>query len=219
VSGAGEREPLQEAFAAAAENAPPAAGCPDPDRLWAGARGELDAAELPPLVRHTAGCPACAEAWRLARALPPEAAVVGLSAARPRRRPHAWIAAAAVIAAAAAVLLYLSVRGRRDGNGGTQYRGGARDIQLLIDDGATLPRDRLLLRWASAGTGARYDVHVFTADLDEVDRALGIADTAYQVAPVRTAALPGGAVLVWRVEAALPDGETLTSPTRRIHLP
>jgi hypothetical protein len=208
---------LRDAFAAAAEEAPPAAGCPDPDRLWAGARGELDPEDAGALVRHTATCPACAEAWRLARELPPPADVVDLAAARPRRRGTVWFAASAVLAAAAAVLLYLRFRGG-GGDERSEYRGGAPEIRLLVAPGTELARDQVVLRWAPAGEGARYDVHLLTAELQPLDRALDIGTTSHPVPAARLSAVPPGAELYWRVEAVLPGGRRLASPTGRIRL-
>jgi hypothetical protein len=96
---------LREAFASLSRNVTFTAACPAPERLWAGARGELTPAEVPTLVSHVADCGACAEAWRIARDFGTPAEF-----AAPARTFQWWLPAAAAILRASAVSLFYLTR-------------------------------------------------------------------------------------------------------------
>ncbi len=96
---------LRDAWATASSEAAPRPDCPEPGALWDAARGEAPPGEANLLVRHTAECPACAEAWRFAvevgRGMAEAPGAEGVDASRASRRPGplAWIGIAAAAGA------------------------------------------------------------------------------------------------------------------------
>ncbi len=88
---------LRDAFASLAPTAEARADCPEPERVWRAAAGEVPSAEIRALVDHTAGCPSCAEEWRLARELVPnvQGSVANFPVERRAPRSGWWLAAAA----------------------------------------------------------------------------------------------------------------------------
>jgi hypothetical protein len=96
---------LRAAFASLSRDAAFTADCPPPERLWAGARGELPPGEVETLASHVADCGACAEAWRIAKDFGTPAEFV-----RPAPAVHWWMPAAAVIVLASGVSLFYLTR-------------------------------------------------------------------------------------------------------------
>jgi hypothetical protein len=187
------------------------------EEVWAAVRGELTPERRRAIVGHTAVCASCAEAWRLAMEVTPDA----IAAAAPRP-PAAgaprWPATFVPLAAAAALVLavgagvWLSRPPRSTTAPG--FRGGeAGGIRSLIADGEALPRDRFRLRWSAGPAGSRYAVRVTTESLDVVAEAEGLEEPAFLVPPPALSSLPAGAALLWRVEAVRPEGERTASPT------
>lgn len=205
-----------------------------PERIWQALTGELPAAERRDVVAHTATCPACAEAWRLARFMRTEAtgsAPVHHMGRGPEEGsqvvagpwkqylPH-------VLAAVAAALLITVGAGVIPGPWGAPepiptgigetptMRGDAGEQALAseIEAGAELPREDFRLRWEPASQkGARYKVTVMTEDLETVVTARGLEEPVYRVPPERFEGLDDGTRLLWQVEARLPSGEQETS--------
>jgi len=205
---------LRRAWAALAERALPSAACPEPETLWSAVRGELTPGEVYVLVGHTAGCPACAEAWRLARDLGP-AAPARADFAWPVRSPlgrGAWGAVAAGVAAlalAGAVFL-----GRSPDV--PQYRATQETaIRSLVPEERPLPRAAFVLRWTPGPATSRYTVHVATEALTPLARAGGLTAAEYAVSEEALRTVPAGARVLWRVETVLPDGSRAASPTFR----
>lgn len=212
-----ELDRLRRAFASL-EGRAPGSGCPDPERLWSAARGELAAEVVRPLVLHLVECGACAEAWRLAREVEPRRAqplAVVASAASGRRSWIAWgaLAAGMTIALAGSVALHQRLLERRPDQPPGFREGTRDDIRSLIPEGDALPRTRCVLRWTPSPEGTTYNVQVATERLEKVSEARGLTASAYQVPPEALAALPKGAKLLWRVEAVSPDGTRATSAT------
>jgi anti-sigma factor ChrR (cupin superfamily) len=211
-------ERLRAAFAELAADAVPGADCPDPGRLWAALHGEGSAAERREVALHAIACPACAEAWRLARSLSGDA-----TGQRERAAPHVfappagrnvrWWAAAGLAASLllAAGLALFSWRSRPVEPPVYRAQPGE-SIVSLVPDGAVLPRTRCLLRW-SGPAGARYDLLVATSDMRPLVRVPRLEASEYLVAADALAALPAGARLLWQVEADLPGGSRLPSST------
>ena len=200
---------LRTAFASLAERAVARPDCPEPDRLWAAAAGELPPVEARPLVLHTADCAACAEAWRLARE---HAASADGSRyeVRPRRWGGTWLPLAAAVATVT-VAIALVPRSARDR---PAYRdNGAASLRSLVSEDRPLPRSSFVLRWSPGPAGSRYDVRVATADLAILHRARGLESAEHRVPPSALAALPAGATVLWQVEAVSADGTRLTSRT------
>lgn len=209
----GELAKLRRAFAAPALSGPEPATHPSPEKIWEAARGELRGIEAQEVIEHTAVCAACAEDWRLAVALQkPESATNNVVDATERfsaaRRLRNWtLAAAAALAIGVVGVQWMQQQPiYRDGDQVT--------IQSLVEEGQSLPREQFLLRWSSLETqGATYDVEVSTEDLRVIASADDLAQPQFQVPAEALAGLPPGARLLWKVDADLPDGGSVSSPT------
>ena len=209
----GELAKLRRAFAAPALAGPEPSTHPSPEKIWEGARGELRGAEAQEIIEHTAVCAACAEDWRLAVALQkPESATNNVVDATERfsaaRRLRNWsLAAAAALAIGVVGVQWMQQQPiYRDGDQVT--------IQSLVEEGQALPREQFLLRWSALETqGATYDVEVSTEDLRVIASADDLTQPQFQVPADALAGLPPGTRLLWKVDADLPDGGSVSSPT------
>ncbi len=213
---------LRRAFAVS-QAAPAPESCPDPEKIWEAVRGELPPREVETIVEHTAVCASCAEDWRLAAAFQtaepaistaPAPAPAGVVRYGPWQRVRTYVLAAAAMLAVGVVGIQV-YQAQQPDPGAAGYREGQQDaIQSRIADGAFLPRDRFLLRWsAPAAAGATYDIEVSTEDLRVVSSAEDLRTPEHQVPASALAGLPTGSRLLWKVEADLPDGSHLSSPT------
>lgn len=213
----GELARLRRAFASVPQIEPVPAACPSPEQIWGAVRGELPPGEIRQIVEHTALCASCAEDWRLAVALQkPESASNVVHATErftARQRIRNWgLAAAAALAVAVGGILWQQ---QALNNGEVIYREGEQaTIQSLVEEGHALPRDQFLLRWSAPATpGATYDVEVSTEDLRVVASAEDLGEPQFQVPASALAGLPPGARLLWKVDAELPLGGHVSSPT------
>lgn len=211
-------EALRAAWRGRRAGSPPAAGCPPASDLWSAVRGELPAEARRAVVDHTSSCAACAEAWRLAVALTPDPIPVAPEAPRsvlawlPRPGVLAPLAAAAALVVALAAGFGL-LTGPRPGRT-PEFRGAEVPvIRSLLGEAQALPRGSFRLQWTAAGEGSRYDVQVTTEALEVVASVQGLAEPVHVVPESALLRLPAGARLLWRVEAVLPDGERVASPT------
>ena len=187
---------------------------PSGDDLWAAVRGELPASQRRAIVDHTAACAICAEAWRLAAEMKPEG-VPAAAPSPPARSKLTWLAPLAA-AAALAIALGAGLWPRRVYAPGEEpgYRGGdPAEVQSLVADGEALPREDFRLRWSTGPDGSRYDLRVTSESLDVLVDAPGLADTSYLVPPSALSPVPSGGRVLWRVEAAAPDGTRTASRT------
>jgi hypothetical protein len=91
-------------------------------------------------------------------------------------------------------------------------RAGTPAVESLLVGAAPLPRDRAVLRWRGP-EGARYDVWVLTEGMEVVFEASGLKASQAQIPAPDLAGVPAGATLLWGVEAVLPDGRRVASPT------
>lgn len=210
---------LRRAWESAADGdgvtAADAAGCPAADRLWAAANRELGPAETRDVVDHVAVCPACAEAWRLARHLGQDAAATAMAPAgaprfRPARNARPW--ALAAVAAALVAVLGIGFQQLRTPAPAELRGGDGAALRPRVADGAALPRDRFELAWEPVAGAVEYDLRVTTAELAPVASRRGLEEPRYRVPPERLAALADGSRLYWQVEAALEDGGREVSP-------
>jgi hypothetical protein len=209
---------LQEVFSSLAPGARPPEGCPAADRIWAALRGELPAREVRGLVDHTASCPACAEAWRLAVAVERETAEE--TPAEPVAAAGGWNRRWAMAATAALALLVVGIQlWTSDGRDGrSEYRQGQEvAFQSLVSEDQPLPRDDAWLRWSGI-EGARYDLEVTSETLDVLASAQGLEVPGFQVPEEAFSGLAPGSWILWRVDASLPDGSRRRSPTFRHRL-
>jgi hypothetical protein len=197
-------ERLRAAFAARAD-VPSAEECPDAERLWRAVKRDLPAEDRRALVAHTAACPSCAAAWRIARELGPRPA-----ARMPPTRSWAPLAAAAVVVLGLGIALLVA----RGPGRAPQYRESATiTILSLTAEDVPLPRTRCVLRWTPAPEGSRYDLRVTTEALHVVHEAQDLTSAEHLVPEVALAQLPAGTRLLWQVDVKLPQGETLQSQT------
>jgi hypothetical protein len=225
-SGPGQR--WRAAFAALGERAAPGPACPEPDRLWAAATAESPPAERHEIIAHTASCPSCAAAFRLARGLSQgeiqradhgetgrAAQVVPLS--RPVRRP--WLRWAAPLAAlAAAVALAILVPGGWRSVPGPFRGGEPGEIRSQLSEGATLPREQADLRWSAGPPGSLYEVRVSTREGREIAVESGLETPQYRIPPSALTGAPAGTLLYWQVRALQPDGKSTVSKTFSVRL-
>jgi hypothetical protein len=199
---------LRAAFTVLAETAKPTDACPPAERLWAAARGELIPETTQEVVLHTATCGVCAEAWRLAVDVAREAGES--TRAAPRRSRRRWLAGAgAAVVAAAALLLFLLWKREEE----PIYRGDPSAIASRLDEAVPLPRDAAVLRWTSAGEGARYTIRVSSEDFDLLWEQPDVTATEITVPAAALAAVPAGKRVLWQVEAVRSDGARVASPT------
>ncbi|HEY8019892.1 MAG TPA: zf-HC2 domain-containing protein [Thermoanaerobaculia bacterium] len=201
---------LRRAFAAIPAVAPDPEACPPAERFLAAVRGELPPAELRGLVEHVAGCPACAEDWRLAQALehPEDDAVAIEPSELPWRRRYRQATAWWASAAAAVALLVGGLLWRAPEPLGA-LRGGDKPIELLTHEDV-LTRDAVVLRWEWI-TGATYDLDIRVHRGPSVERVTRLPEPQYHVPLAHLTAIPSGTELTWRVTANLPNGKRRTS--------
>jgi hypothetical protein len=205
---------MREAFAA--DTDPAAAGCPPAESIWMAVARELPPDDLRAIVRHTAECGACADAWRLAHtAMASEGLPRASAAAAPAWR-SIWVIGPGLAAAALLVLGVLVDRPfdawRSPGSSTTLRSAPESGVRSLIDDGAVLDRQAVVLRWAPRAEGTRYDVRVATGDLTIVSQAFGLTETSYTVPAGAVASLPPDTRLFWQVTAVGADQTRVTSP-------
>ncbi len=225
---------LREAFAALAREPRSRKDCPAPERLWAAIRGELEVSERHELIDHTTTCPSCAETWRMAilmGAHPPPRWRVHLDGFQDKlaeawewlRQPVArpvlvggwqmfqWDRGALASMAGALVLVAVVLFQTADGPQYREvYRGG-----IVAQTGANVPlaRGDFRLRWLGPNDALLYDLKVMTASLESVVMIEGLENSEYLLSERDLEGLAAGEYLFWIVEATLPTGERITSPT------
>lgn len=203
------------------------ADCPPPDAYWAAAAGELPFERVRALVDHGASCAHCAEAWRIladvrrsaagsgaAESDPLMRSLVGGAAARPPLRTRTLLPLALSALAAVAVWIVLRPPPVRPppverGNGnGNAVRAESPEVQ---------PAQDAVLRWSEVPGASSYNVTVLTPDLVVVHQAVGVSGRELRLPEgVRQRAAGGG--LLWNVDALMPDGRTVASPTFELRL-
>ena len=202
--------------------------CPTADVYWAAAAGELPFERVRALVDHGATCARCAEAWRIlvdvrraaseagaeASDPPPLRSLVGGAPARPRLRT--WTLLPPALSAVAAVGLWVVLRPapvhpppveRGTGNGAA-VRAESPEVQPARD---------AVLRWSEVPGASSYNVTVLTPDLVVVHQAVGVSGREFRL-PEAVRQRAAGSELLWNVDAVMPDGRTVASPTFELRL-
>jgi hypothetical protein len=211
-----ELERLRAAHRSAGLDARPRADCPDAARLWDAAAGTLPAEERRDLVDHTAGCPVCAEAWRLAVEIRSESGPAAGASANAPSRPVAsrWpvlaMAAALLLAVAGGVVLLRAPQGSTVPGFRQAETPGVRS---LLPADAPLPREDFELRWSAGPDGSRYEVFVTDESLATLASARDLAAPSFLVPATALDSLSPGARVLWRVRVTLPDGQRRDSET------
>lgn len=215
-----ELDRMRELFAAADAPQPAARGCPTEEEIWMAVSGRLSRARLGEVIDHALACDACGTVWRLAREMAAEAAdgreapaaVMGTVSRKGLLRSRSgWLMAAAAIMLVMSAVVWQLRRGETPFT--SEFRSGDQGtIESLLPADRPLPRAEPVLRW-SGPEGARYDLRVATADLKVLATARDLQAREYRLPAEKVAALPGGAELLWQVEATTPDGRRITSKT------
>lgn len=207
-------EPLRDLFQAMPRTTPDEGECPRPEELWAAARGEADPRLARQVIDHTAICTSCAEDWRLARLL--IARVPGSGARRPHSKMRAgrWAAAAALVVGVLGGG-WLFVQNRVGPS--ARRLPGAPTIESLLPEDTPISRDGPQLSWTGP-EGATYRLLVTDEHLRVLVSEAGLTSTEYRLPETIVAEIPGGTVLLWKLEASLPDGRRLSSATFRTQL-
>lgn len=201
---------LRAAFQTLEGRAGDPAPCPSAEEIWQAAHGRPDPEVVATIVEHTVVCAECAEAWRLAAALEQPARRL---LAMPERAaaPQRWLRRIAGVAAVAAVVAVGLSLLREPAPG---YRSDpAQEIRSLLPEGATLPRERCLLRWSALPDAESYELEVTGEDLSPLLSRREIQRPEHLVPASALAALPDGARLYWRVTAVIRDGRRVASGT------
>lgn len=216
------RDPLREAFAAAEPSAEEIAACPSAEEIWDAAHGELPAERTREIVALAAENAAVAEVWRQAVALGGGVEVVeetggGTVAEFPleRRRPPrpaAWLALAAV-ATFAVLGIWRLIAPLPDEPAIVRDPRTAAGPKSLIEEDAELPRDAFVLRWSAGGEETRYDLRVFTEELEPVAEAFDLETSSHRVDPEALAPVADGTRLLWQVRTRLANGGEARSDT------
>ena len=217
----------RQAFAALGERAVPGPTCPEPDRLWAAATAESPVAERHEIIAHTASCPSCAAAFRLARGLSQEEAGQGAqvepqvaSDTGPLCFPsRPWLRRGASLAAlAAAVLLAVLIPGWWRSQPPAYRSPETPEIRSLLPEEANLPREQADLRWSAEPAGSRYEVRVLTREGREIAVEPGLETPQYRIPQSALSGIGAGTVLYWQVKALRPDGKNVVSKTFSVRL-
>lgn len=193
--------------------------CPPADTFWAAAAGELPFEQVRTLVDHAARCARCAEAWRILAdvrhaALESEAVVDPPRPLAPRRwdRRRALLPLAASAVAAVGVWTALHpapplTPAVERGTGSTTLRAESPQEQ---------PAGDAVLRWSEVPGASSYNVTVLTPDLVVLHQAVGVS--ARELRLPEGVRQRGAGGLLWNVDAVLPDGRTVGSPTFELRL-
>jgi len=202
-------EELRRRFASLSADAVPGESCPPAEAIWEAVRGEAPPAKIESVVAHTAGCPACAETWRIGRAFVAEGPAAASEPIPRRARPWAALALAAALVVVAGIAVQRWLRGPEP----IVTRSGEESgIRSFIPETAVLHRQSCRLRWSEAGPEARYIVRVGAEDLTTIATSASLDKHEYVVPEKSLEKLAPGATIVWRVEASLPDGRKAASP-------
>ncbi|HVP60415.1 MAG TPA: hypothetical protein VMT11_07645 [Myxococcaceae bacterium] len=205
-----------------------AAGCPPADAFWAAAAGELPFDRLRALVDHGARCAQCAEAWRILAdvrrgATEPAPGVDGPPAirplaggmrARPRLRGQSFVPLA--LSALAAGALWVVFRPAPPHPPPVE-RGSGSGPTVQAESPRMQPAGGAVLRWSEVPGASSYNVTVLTQDLVVVHQAVGLAGRELKL-PEGVGQRAAGGGLLWNVDAVLPDGRTVASPTFELQL-
>lgn len=176
----------------------------DAGRIFDAAHGRLSVEERQAVVDELLTNPEAAQAWRLARDLAPEAAA---EPALERVWPK-WLAIAAM------AVLAVGVGWRFLGTSPEPvYRGSeVRTIGSSLAADAVLPRAQPVLRW-TAVAGGRYRVRVLTPELELLEESPESTAVEHTVGAAALARVPPGGRILWQVEARVPEGGAIVSPT------
>ena len=192
--------------------------CPAPGELWDAAAGALSFKSLRAVVDHAAGCAQCSEALRIARDVRVEAPADLATPTGRSLRPHFPVLVGLGLAAGLGAFLVLRPatpgpdaveRGAPGGSPASTLRSLSPDHQ---------GRGAVVLRWTPYPGARSYNVTVLTPDLAVVHQAVGVSEQELRLPPGAVGADAAAHELLWNVDAVLPDGRTVGSPTFRVEV-
>ncbi len=191
-------------------------GCLQSDEICDAVQGKLTPEQVRPMADHLAGCPACSEAWHLARLLARDSEVCYTP--RPHRsRLAGWPAWAAAAAAAVILMAGLGIQQLTSPSDPEAVfrRVGTVQIHSRLSEEEALARHAFVLKWTRPDTQERvkYQLTVTTQTLDVIAEAADLEEPLYHVPQERLSDLPAGTLLHWQVKAASEDGSRYDSPT------
>jgi len=204
------------------------ADCPPADTYWAAATGQLPSERVQALVDHGARCAQCAEAWRIladvrravsqadpmAEDPPAIRPLVGRRSAPPRLRGRAFLPVA--LSAMAAVGLWAVFRPPPPRPPPVE-RGNAAGPAVHAESAPVQSAGNAVLRWSEVPGASSFNVTVLTPDLVVLHQAVGVSGRELKLPGGVGQRAPGGGLL-WNVDAVLPDGRTVASPTFELWL-
>jgi hypothetical protein len=94
-------------------------------------------------------------------------------------------------------------------------RGTGGGVTVRAESPAVQPAGDAVLRWSEVPGASSYNVTVLTPDLAVVHQEVGVAGHTLRL-PAGVGQRGGG--LLWNVDAVLPDGRTVASPTFELQL-
>ena len=214
---------IRQAWLAMTTSATPALGCPDPDQIWDALQGSLAQKEVMAIVQHSIDCPACAEAWRIAKDMGAMDARECLQQDQPAEiiRPASWTLWRLKPLALAAGLACLMVLGGtaawlwpKRSQPEVEYRDVAqKQIQALTPEAQALPKSACLLKWTPGPVGTRYSVRVSTEQFEPISFVKGLEKAEYLVPADSLQDLQPGDSIIWQVQVFPPRGGKQISGT------
>jgi len=195
--------------------------CPNTEKLWASAMGELDPAGEEAVILHLARCAPCASSWRLAREMIAPIEDAPASHETVVRRGRAWWRGPGALAAAAALLIGMGLgtllfrRGEHASR--PVYREQAQTTRIVaLPATRAVSRAACRLQWKGGPEGSRYDLTVTGENLESICIVKALTAPEYTVPADHIP--PATHEILWRVTAHLPAGEILRSGTFRSRL-
>jgi hypothetical protein len=192
--------------------------CPPADDFWAAAAGELPFERVRALVDHGTICVRCAEAWRILADVRRAAGEAGaeVSAPPPPLRFPLRTLLPLALSAMAAVGVWVVLRPPPIRPAPVE-RGNGNVPTLHAESPEVQPARDAVLRWSEVPGASSYNVTVLTPDLVVVHQAVGVSGREFRLPDaVRKRAV--GSSLLWNVDAVMPDGRTVASPTFEVRL-
>jgi len=201
---------LREAFATLADEG---SGEPvDSQRIFDALHGDLSPEERQAVVEQLLTNPAAAEAWRLAREMPPGTAVKPLQERDTGSGAAKWKWMSLAAAVTLTVGLGWQFMQPRGGDEPAYRSVESRAIASALAPGAELSRAQPVLRWNGV-EGARYRVRVLTPDLQLLEESAESPARDHTVSAATLERIPPGGQLLWQVEARVPGEGVIVSPT------
>jgi hypothetical protein len=203
---------LKRRFRAHAIAEGPRGDCPDSERILKVVLGELSSRQNRAFAAHAVECPACTLGWRIAREYARETSLLAAGSSGRRLAPRLWLPLGAAAAAALVGVAFLALRIQPEAPVPPLLRAAPEEtIEALQGGGQILPREEFVLRWSALPEGSRYSVRVTDARLSHLAASSPQKETEFLVPAAALASLESGAIVLWQVEAILPDGRRVVS--------